>query len=66
MSEWIKTEEDLPKNNQIVLVCDVYSNLITLAQYLEDEDCFNLMNIETIEGDSYPSHWMPLPGLPKD
>lgn len=66
MSEWIKTEEDLPKNNQIVLACDVYSSLITMAQYLEDEDSFNLMNIENIECDSYPSHWMPLPEPPHE
>lgn len=63
--KWIKTEEDVPEDNQIVLCCDTYNNFISLGKYLSYENTFLLMNIEGIEIDSYPTHWMRLPSLPE-
>jgi hypothetical protein len=64
--EWIKTEEYLPEDKQIVLTCDIYNSFVTMAKYLEEDYVFELMYIQDIEQDSFPSHWMPLPNLPKD
>lgn len=63
---WIKTEDDLPESNKIVLTCDIYNNFVTMAKYLEEENVFEMMHVQEIEIDSYPSHWMPLPDLPTE
>ena len=66
MSEWIKTEEQLPHPDDIVLCADIYNSFVTLGRYIEDQDCFFLMNIDNVEVDSYPTHWRPLPNLPTE
>lgn len=63
---WIKTEEYFPHDQQIVLICDIYNNFVTMARYLEEEDIFEMMHVQEIEIDSYPTHWMPLPNLPNE
>ena len=63
--DWIKVEDDLPEHKEIVLTCDIYNNFVTMARYLEDDHVFEMMHVQEIEIDSFPSHWMPLPKLPE-
>lgn len=68
MSDWIKTKEDLPDENEVVLCCDSYSGFITLGRMKElDSESFHFeyMYLDNIEIDSIPTHWMPLPNLPE-
>ncbi len=74
MSEWIKIDEKSPEHNQIVLVCDEISSLVTIAKFREhyesedDEDDFSwyVMNIDCLEIDYCVTHWMLLPLGVKD
>lgn len=63
---WIKTEDELPDDYQLVICCDIYNEFITFGRYIEKENIFILMNMENVEIDSFPTHWMPTPDLPKD
>ena len=67
--EWVKIEDDLPDNEDIVLVCDKLNEFVSLGRYLEEEDGiyqFELMHIDRVEIDSFITHWMPLPNPPKE
>lgn len=63
--EWISVEDDLPEDSSTVLCCDIYNTFVSLGRYIEQDDLFELMNIEGIEVDSQTTHWMPLPIPPK-
>lgn len=73
MPEWIKVEDSLPKHKEIVLVCDEVSGCISLAKFREfddpsnfdDDDCFDVINIEPLEIDYCVTHWMSLPKFQK-
>lgn len=64
--EWINTENYLPEDQEIVLVCDIFNTFISLGKYVKEDDSFMIMSIEKVQSDSYPSHWMPLPLPPKE
>ena len=65
MTAWISTDEYIPEDDRIVLVCDAISGFVTLARYDDDEDQFVCMHIEAFENDSYPTHWALLPPIPE-
>lgn len=64
--EWTRTEDELPYPDDIVICADELSGFVTLGKYDADEDCFMYMSIHEVDNDTYPTHWMPLPELPKD
>jgi hypothetical protein len=64
--EWISLEDRIPDNRDIILTCDCINEFISLGRYLEEIDEFQLMNIDFMAKDSYPTHWMPLPELPRE
>lgn len=65
--EWIDVEygDKMPEMLEVVLGCDVYSEIISLARHLGG-GFFELMDIDGIESDTCITHWMPLPELPKE
>ena len=65
---WINIENEYPENNQIVLVVDYISKIISLSLYHEDENefSFEIMNMIDIDHDYCVTHWMPLPTPPRN
>ena len=63
MSEWLSILEYHPDHNEIVCVYDEYSDFMSLARCIHNDDEleFDLMYVEEIEGDSSPTHWMRKP-----
>ena len=63
--QWIEIAEDPPDMGIKVLVCDEFNSFVSLGRMVEvtddDEPIFEMMNIEGIEIDTVPTHWMPLP-----
>jgi len=67
VSRWLKFEDEMPPLNVCVLMCDCYSNIVTLGRVIrerEGEVILATMFVENLEADSSPTHWMPLPELP--
>jgi hypothetical protein len=67
--EWISVEDELPRIGEIVLVCDVFNDFVTLGRLnVDPEDHDNAliytMHIDHVENDSVVTHWMPLPATP--
>ena len=64
--EWIVAEELIPLGNPIILVCDCLNSFVSLGRYMEEDNTFELMNMDNVEIDSVITHWMPLPTPPKE
>lgn len=72
--KWIRIEDKLPSDRQIILVIDEVSGIISLAKFrefdepsnFEIDDIFEVMNIDPLEIDYYVTHWMPLPDKPNN
>ena len=74
MNEWISVKDQLPKHREIVLVVDEVRKIISLARYREfgdllncddEDDYFEVMNMDEIEIDYSVTHWRKLPSLLK-
>lgn len=65
--EWISVEDYTPCDQEIVIVSDIISRVVSLAKVIieDDEYYFHVMYIDNIEIDSIVTHWMPLPEMPK-
>lgn len=67
MSEWIDAEEYAPEDQEMVLVCDDISNVVSLARFYRYEDeIFKVMSLDDIEIDFVVTHWMKLPQCPTE
>lgn len=58
MNEWISVNDEMPKEHSLVLVCNVNSKCYVISRVSHSgifQNCF-----------FNPTHWMPLPELPKD
>lgn len=66
MSKWISFDDYIPEDDRRILVCDNLSGFVSFGKYFEEENRFELMNIEKIEYDSQLTHWMPLPDVPEN
>lgn len=64
--EWIKTEDRLPQDNEMVLVSGPLENDYRKGRYMSVAEFFNGAFCDVDTGDDYfwPSHWMPLPAHP--
>jgi len=63
--KWISVKEQLPEDDQTILVYNPRASLFQLGYYLKDEDSF--YSIESYF--AFPlhvTHWMPLPQPPKE
>ena len=64
---WISLENQLPPLNTCVLMCDCYSDFVTLGRLIQEkgeEIVLATMYVEELEIDSSPTHLMPLPAMP--
>ena len=66
--EWISVEDALPYPDKTVLVCDQLNSFVSLGKLKEDQEdfIFELMYIESVEIDSFVTHWMSLPEPPEE
>lgn len=63
-NQWISVDDELPKENQYVIVATKDGVCIATAEYIHEEKrWFMYGNYYTISTDV--THWMPLPDLPK-
>ncbi len=65
MNEWIT--EYLPSHNEIILVVDSMTGIISLARFREEEEdtFFDIMNLVEIDPDYCVTHWMNIPDPPQ-
>ena len=67
MSGWIALIDKQPENLQKVLCCDIYNSFVSFGRYREEENEFDLMDLDdglSIDYDTEITHWMNIPELP--
>lgn len=63
--KWIKVEDQLPRQREVVIVIDSVNEMVSLAKFKPDSG-FLLMHATDLQFNFTITHWMPFPIFRKD